>query len=296
MKIAAVMYLDNQDVVGYPIKEVMESLKSFDDLRLFPADQANARAFEDTVTQFYRTRATLHDPTGIKITTPEGISQSMQNAFEKTRDSNSAPDFIVLVQADTLATDASLAAMKWFCTPENLDKAIHLNTQIALLHHYSGGGWGHTIVGRDWKGSFVEDGKGKDSTGFISTLCETNRTIGYAGLVNLEIGSMSVEHYYRHSVSNEKIWREPGTYRQRLEAYQRGDKDEFIRITLRDLRRRIHNTEPLTPANKIDFVAMQDGIRVVDTRYDQVIDMMGLRAEAEHCWAIGKEVEKEFSK
>jgi len=272
------MYLDWQDVIQYPIEYVMRSIAFAEHLHLFASDAANLQALSVAAHRVGKV-VTLHSELGFHIASPGDIPRMMNHAVAATRDDC---DFLVLVQADTLATPESCRAVEWFAQKANLARALHLNCEIGMMHHYSGGGWGHSIVGHDWGGRFEGDGIGKNADdSHVANLCEENRhDFGYLGLVCLEIGSLGVDYYYRHIRQHVQTWNEDWLLGARVRTYGSGHRDDFIRMSLLDLRKRIHNTRPLTD------------VTVLAPRYNQVLDDLGLRHEHERILEIGREVEK----
>lgn len=282
MRIDAAMYLDHNEVIGYPVEYVMRSLVFADRVHLFASDDTNLRALV-LAAEGVGVRFVTHPVLGFHIKTPGDISRMMNHAVTVAK--NDTWDFLVLAQADTLATSESCKAVEWFAKPANLARALHLDCEIGMLHHYSGGGWGHTIVGHTWEGHFHGDGSGKEASGAdIPRLHLENRhDFGYLGLVNLEIGSLGVDYYYRHIRQHVQTWNEDWLLGARVRTYDAGQRDEFIKMSLRDLRTRIHKTRPLTD------------VTVLAPRYNQVLDDLGLRAEHERIIEIGREVDRKIA-
>lgn len=270
MKLAAVMYLSNQDEIGYPIAQVIPTLALADEVHLLAGDDMADIHFDlldASLEEQWKRHRIDH-----KIMSVGGIPSFMERAFQHVRD-NSDADFIAICQADTMLTPESIACSRAWMKPENIGKGAHTYVRIGFLYQNSGTGWGHTLVGRDFKGSFFGDGSGKQEDGSHMDF------IGDIGTTSLEIGSLGVDLYYRHQKHHFQphMWNENWLMGDRLRAMDKGDRRKFIELSLQDLRRRIVN-QPLV------------SIESVDSRFTAVIDSMGLRAECDEVHALVREL------
>lgn len=288
MKIAAALYLSNQQVIGYPIEHVLRSLEcpgGPDVVYLFGGDDENVAALRHFTLspRTFPTHVDRLDPANdVHITTPGDIPRMMGMCVDRLRDE---ADFVLLTQADTLATPESMRVVREFCVEANRKRAAHTYCRIAFLYQDSSTGWGHTIVGNDFRGEFIGDGEANDDgghrIGFIGGWPEAGRpgttTTSVPRILDgcLEIGSLSPELYYRHQSQHVRTWNENWLMGDRLAAYRAGHRDEFLRLSLHDARHRIIG-RPLEP------------IEQHDPRFTAVIDAMGLRHDCEHVCALIK--------
>lgn len=271
MRLASVIYLANQQTIGYPVEYVARSLLAFaDELWLLAGDDWSYRWLLDRYAhgggnQFV---GRIEHP----IATVGDIPAMMTRALSFVRGASSA-DFILLSQADEVATPEVAAAIGDWMTPAHRADARHCYCRIGFLYQHSATGWGNTICGRDFAGEFRGDGIGFDADGHHIDF------LGDGLACYLEIGSLSPEMYFRHQSQHVKTWREYGLMGPRLAAYPGAlerdpalapwlktpvSRDEFLRLSLLDARNRIFNG-PLVP------------VESVDARFTKVIDDLGLR-------------------
>ena len=192
MSLAAYIYVDHQDVIGFPLREVSESVRhGVDHLILVastPEQLELARADVDAVDD-----AIVSD---IRIVEPGDIPRTMTFCVEDSR--KRGHDFCLLVQADTAATSASLAAVrKWM--HDWPTQPVHLAARIGKLSLNYGSGWGHTLVPAQGFVRFHGDGLGegcKDPSEWV------NQPEAWC----LEIGYLSVPQFARHNRQHAKTW------------------------------------------------------------------------------------------
>lgn len=275
MKLASVIYLSNQEIIGYPVEYVADRLAAYvDELWLLGGDPWSYQWLTERFGDKCPGRVHAIDHT---ITTVGDIPNMMMKALAFVR-ARSEAEFILISQADEVMTAKVATLVREWMAPEHLTQARHCYCQIGFMYQYSATGWGNSIVGRDFAGEFRGDGLGFDAGG---------HDIGFLGdgkSCYLEIGSLTPEFYFRHQSSHVKTWREYGLMGPRLAAYPGAiakdpllapwlqtpvDRDEFLRLSLMDLRKRIFG-RPLVP------------VESVDARYTPIIEALDLRADCDY--------------
>lgn len=273
MKLAAALYLSNQATIGYPVSYVLGTLGFVDELFLLGGDAPSMAELSANMTAHPSTQV---DSVDIAVKTPGDIPRMMMASVDYVR-AHSDADFILLVQADTCATDDSAQFIRDAMTEGNLAKAYHTYCRIGFLYQDSSTGWGHSLVGRNFRGRFDGDGEGFDEDGNKIHFLGGWREVGLSPdeqlerghlLGCLEIGSLSPDLYFRHQSQHVQTWNEDWLMGERLGAMRRGDRDEFLKLSLADARNRIFR-RPLRP------------IEERDARFTKVINDLGLRADCE---------------
>lgn len=196
MSLAAYIDVDHQDVIGFPLKEVAQSVgDGVDHLFLAAA----------TPEQLALAKAEIDDPlddafvTGIRIAEPGDIPRTMTACLEDSR--ARGHDWCLLVQADTVATPGSLAAVREWTQDQRTP--VHLAARIGKLSLDFGSGWGHTLVPAAGIVRFHGDGLGegcKDPSEWVQ------RPESWC----LEIGYLSIPQFARHNRQHAKTWAAAG--------------------------------------------------------------------------------------
>lgn len=276
MKLAAALYLSNQATIGYPVGYVLETLGFADEIFLLGGDDDSFHSLAVLSAQRPLGEVDGVELIDIVVKTPGDIPRMMMASVDYVR-AHSDADFILLVQADTCATDDSAQLVREAMTEANLAKAYHTYCRIGFLYQDSATGWGHSLVGRNFRGRFDGDGDGYDEGGHKIGFLGGWRDGGLSPdeqlerghlLGCLEIGSLSPDLYFRHQSQHVQTWNETWLMGERLAAMRRGDREEFIKLSLTDARDRIVR-RPLRP------------IEGRDPRFTKVIDDLGLRQDCE---------------
>lgn len=247
-KIVACLYLDNQGEIGYPIEHVVRSVGFADEWLFAAANEEQAKY----LTPFGRTITT-----GVRILNSSDISQTMNavrnRAFEET-----AADFVVLVQADTLSTPEVNTFMRHYVERRmELDHGRWFEAADAQLYLHFQPGWGYSVVGREWAGRFHADG-----------LSSTMKFIWEDGFPDaptcLHVGYLSSALARRHRRWAAHLWDVP----EHIALIDSMDDDAFIYWHLEHVQNHApKHCAPLTPIEK------------VDPRFGVAIDAMGLRED-----------------
>lgn len=206
MSVGAYMYLDHQEVIDYPIAEVVDSvLLGVDEVVLAAATDAQRDLALATGAKFHRSYVSDK-----RIRTPGDISESMNLCVAQARAAGHT--WCLLVQADTAATPTSLdVCAAWV---RNDTRSLHLSVWNAKLSMDFGDGWGHTLVNTAQPPTFYGDGLGAIGPDPNKPRC-------------LSLGYLSLAQFRRHILQHDKTWPNDWLARWYIEADE--DPRKFIR-------------------------------------------------------------------
>lgn len=197
MSLAAYIYVDHQDVIGFPLQEVTASVGDFVDSLFIVAA---------TPEQLELAHREVADPiddvivSGIRIVEPGDIPRTMTFCVEDSR--RRGHDYCLLVQADTAATPQSLAAVRRWAR-DRPTKAVHLAARIGKLSLDYGSGWGHTLVPAVADVRFHGDGLGEGCD-------DPSKWVDQPEAWCLELGYLSIPQFARHNRQHAKTWAASG--------------------------------------------------------------------------------------
>jgi hypothetical protein len=263
LRTVAATYVDHQEAVRYPVELVIESCRRFDEHWLFGSDADHTMQLEALAGGDPRLHvACLHHT--IRSSLDISAAMNLQVAHLRTR-----ADFILLAQADTLATEATVdEVVRFGQDAANRKKALHFTTRDAQCYVEFWDGYGHTLIGADWPGSFHSDG------GWAGPLEVRKQTC-------LHLGYLTPEACARHLRQHGQTYGEPpysaGNHERRAQLFER-DPDEFVRDRARWLYAKWREN-PWSP----DHLRMCGD---ADARYLAVIDRLDKRGEYEHVRAV----------
>lgn len=234
-RVVAFMYIDHQDVIGYPVGFCTKDLAPFEALYWLCGDERTAQLLEPVKrTHPLSERITLA-VLGHRIRSVADIPAAQNMAADWVRQHDQA-DFLLLVHADTWVRPAAARAVKEqtdFLITSLPDRRVVTAVpcrRITLFHEAPRSVYGVTLLGRDTTARFIEDGSYTDQQFHGHQMCAWPAALD---AVCVEVGYWSVDQYGRHKIQHATTWGAEAD--QRLaEAYQR-DREEFIRMALRRL-------------------------------------------------------------
>ena len=184
MRICYATYIDNQAVIGYPIKFLLSEIP---ELKIFCSDETERKELQRELGVVNIT------PIGVKIKAPADIATAQNKCLDMLL---SNFDFVVWIQADIFLTEEAKRIIKEVCLERNLHGAFSLKTRHLRLFHVAGTTYfGVSIIGRNCEGRFVGDGS--HIQGAVS-LGSDDCTI--------DIGYLSIPQYKRHLRQHAKTW------------------------------------------------------------------------------------------
>src|ERR1022692_280982 len=124
--IAVFIYVDNQEVINYPVDFIISNLDFADKIMLFGGDEIST----DYLKTLQKDNVENID---FKIKIPEDIAEAQNICIEKIK-GYFDPDVIIILQADTAINETGIIEIKeWINNPTNL--YISLRTmQIRMFY------------------------------------------------------------------------------------------------------------------------------------------------------------------
>lgn len=188
-KVAFATYIDNQEIIDYPVKFLMEQIP---DLMVFVSDHAEADYLRSQGVNpkhnFYIINQKIKSPLDISKAQNTCVNAVFAHGF----------DFVVWVQADMYPTAEAMNIVKRVCVPGNEDVAYGLTVRHLRLFHVSTiNNWGVTILGNKCPDRFMYDGAHVGTAG--------NPAIGGPDAV-IDIGYLSITQYKNHLRQHVKTW------------------------------------------------------------------------------------------
>lgn len=185
MKIAYATYIDNQEVIGYPIRFI---LSEHPQIKVFCSD--------DHEKEILKQEGIDAEPIWIKIHSPEDIAHAQNHCLNLLFSQDN--DYVVWVQADMYMTPEVANIVKRVCVPGNESAVYGVTVRHLRLFHISTiNNWGVTIVGKNCPDRFYSDGAHVGSAG--------NPAIGGPDAV-IDIGYLSITQYSNHLRQHAKTW------------------------------------------------------------------------------------------
>lgn len=188
-KIAFATYIDNQDVIGYPIKFLLEEIP---DLKVFCSDHSEADVLKfqgvKPKDNFYIINQKINSPRDISSAQNVGVNACFAHGY----------DYVVWIQADMYPTKEAMNIISRVCVPGNENVAYGLTVRHLRLFHVSTiNNWGVTIIGKKCNDRFMYDGAHVGTAG--------NPAIGGPDSV-IDIGYLSITQYKNHLRQHAKTW------------------------------------------------------------------------------------------
>ena len=246
-RVAACLYLDNQEEAQFPIEHVVKSVDFVDQWVFAASDEENAEFFDP----LYRHAWASTIVTGLKIESSSDISRTMNRVRELVFAQTDA-DIVVLVQADTLSTPEVNSFLREYVKKMDLSSARWLQAADSQLYLDFQPGWGYSIVGREWPGLFHADGLSNT----VKFLYEEFEDVPMC----LHIGYLSSAMARRHKRLAARLWGVP----EQIPLIDSMDDDEFVYWHIEHVFKHSPTFRP---------------IEEIDERYSKVIDDLGLRED-----------------
>ncbi len=161
MKITTALYVDNQDIIRYPLKSVLKRANVFDDCYIFVSSQAQ----KDLIAALGLIPADHLVTIDYGVKTPSDIAHAENKAINWLFTETDV-DFIVWLHADVLMSAAAVERCKLFAVEENL--ALHLPLKVWQLRMFC---WmyhtiyGAVVIGRECSNRFPDTMDGGYLTG-----------------------------------------------------------------------------------------------------------------------------------
>jgi hypothetical protein len=171
--------------------------------------------------------------------------------------------FVVLMQADTLATDIAVSIVRKFAVDSFRSDCCCLCVDNAKLYFDGGFGWGYSVVGPDSDVRFTGDGTPNKYREFGDWYVKGKTA-------TLHIGWLSVDMAYRHLLRH--VFNYPDDHIKELLILYEQSKDSFTIALLKDV--------GIFPGR---------GPRPLcetDSRYEPVIKALGLEDEKKHVLSL----------
>ena len=221
-RIIACTYVDHQETVRYPVEMVVESCAFADAHWLFGSDEANTA---------FMAGIAARDPGRLRaeclnhvIRSSADISRTMNLCVELLR---GEADFILMAQADTLATPESAARVLEFCADDrNRARGMHLGTRDVHMYMDFWTGFGHTLLGSAFDNQFTGDGSW---TGNVDIAFARDPLCIHMGYFTPEA---CARHFRQHGLTYGEPPQTQGFHARRAQLFE-DDRDEFIRDRMR---------------------------------------------------------------
>lgn len=194
MKIIAATYVDHQEIVNYPLKQVLRGVAGFDDCYIFTSNESQRLMVKELLPE---DRSIV---IGHGIVTPTDIAMAENLALDWLF-SNTDADFIVWVHADVLMSKATRQLCLEYAKEENLSAHLALNVwQTRMFCKMYTSIFGAVMIGRGntdrfpitMDGGYLEGGQGHDE----SVSC-------------YDTGHLDQQTMIRKNRNHSKVWAEP---------------------------------------------------------------------------------------
>lgn len=291
-RIAISIYIDNHEVVQYPIEYICSRLAWADEIWIHAGDDVTYPLVKASCEKFPNVRFhVVHH----KVREPKDIAIGRTKCFDWLRH-NTTCDWLVALSADTLPTDAAKDYIIDRCnndmrTPESV------STHMSALYLDAGWSyWGCTVFHRsyvqDWAedGSYFKDGGGQGGTRLA--LC-------------IHLGYISTDALGRHLLQHSKTWNHNVNVQHALE-YKNLTRDQFIEQRLIDMRdKRMmsgHTASRFIPrilfvdepefwaADTTGELPYREVGKMLSDEYVRAIQAMGLREDLDNVRSIANRI------
>lgn len=301
--IAVSIYVDHQEVIGYPVNYIVRNLAWADEVWLFGGDKTSTRLLADTCLGI-RDNVSVHNIEH-KVALPDDIAIA-RNKTETYLREHSKCDWFVTLSADTLPTSAAVERMIGLAEFHKIVDPRHVPTHCAELYCDVGSSpFGCTFFPRTFVSKWDGDGSYHvGSGGGQHTAVPQCLHLGY-------IGTDAVgKHMAQHAIT----WNAPHATK-RYELYQR-DRRAFVRDTLLDIRER-RTTAGAHPQRYIESLIFVDepefwlpkrfegvpghdlthrvNAEYLSQEYGKAIDALGLRSDLEFVRSVANEIGRDWS-
>jgi hypothetical protein len=205
------IYVDNQEIINYPIYEIIQKLDFIDYIFIYCGDQIS----HDIIQQLVKDPRITIEIINFKIRQPDDIAIAQNMCIELTKKKVNT-GYILILQADTQITPAGKQyILEWIANPTG--PAISFITQhVKLYIETYTTNWGADLIEINAINRYIGDGA------YLSPNPDTyGESAGF-----IDIGYMSSDIWYKKIKQHRLTWNsEAGLAQQTL--YET-DKDRFI--------------------------------------------------------------------
>lgn len=285
-KIAVSIFVDNQEVIGYPVGYVCSRLGWADEIWVHAGDAVSHALVSEECGKYSNVKTHIID---YKVREFEGTIAWARNKCLDFLRENSSCDWFVVLSADTLPTPLGAEEIAK-CCDRNIVIPASISTHMAAMYSCAGySRWGCTVMPRSCQMKFGNDGSYLEGVG-------NDSATPLAMCVHL--GYLSADMMGRHHTQHRKLWVN-GTNDNCVSQYQ-GDRGNFIAERLIDIRDRRLMTGSQTDRRESRLVLIDEpDFMKVDSRYPWrglgeslsqeymlAIDAMGLKNEMQYVRSI----------
>jgi hypothetical protein len=226
-------YIDNQEILQYPIIQVVKQLKNFcNRVFVFASDIENEKYLQSQVqTEIVNINHKIRRPVDISIA---------QNRCVRWLKENTTADFIAYQQADLIITELGINfAKSWIDNPT--DMAIGLAAaQNKLYVELLDNPYGCVLMKKEFDYVSIEDGwevqTVKSPTSYRHDINPwENKTLKDNRLM-MDLGYISVDAYYRKLINHVRIWPDVDWKIQLRKLYDT-DKKAALRETFKRIKK-----------------------------------------------------------
>lgn len=279
--IAIGTYVDNQEIVQYPVEYLAETWESFDHLYWFGSDAENCQILEKLIVNHTCKNKIKIINLEHKIKCPSDIGQAQNKCVEYML-IDSAADFIAYQQADLCLTAAGVSAINNFASNATItdELASRILTMAAIQnklyceteHNPIGCVVAHRSCNIAYAGGWTFNCWNGNNAGVNSyignrwCLLVNNaikiEPVGLWKRYMLDLGYISIDAYYRKLINHAKIWPDY-TWKNEFKELFDNDKAEGVKAAIK--RACLHDMQ----GRPISMVSYAD-------EYKVVIDRLGL--------------------
>ena len=216
--LACNIYVDNQEVISYPVSYIMRNLNFVDQFMVYGGDDISYNILKDTLGNTPKVQIINIDN---KIKDPQDIAAAQNKCLEYTFNLLK-PDFILSLQADILFSIEGIRQIhEYISNPTTSSlcfKIQHVKLYIKCgISHY-----GAVLLNRDCKERFEQDGA------YLSADPHKNENYKYHdNIACLDIGYLSPQIWAKKLRQHAKTWGSPSALADAIK-YDDKNKLDFI--------------------------------------------------------------------
>ena len=216
--LACNIYVDNQQVIEYPVSYIMRNLTFVDQFMVYGGDDISYNILKDTLSNTPKVQIINIDK---KIKNPQDIAAAQNKCLENTFNMLK-PDFILSLQADILFSIEGIRQIHEYISNPTASSLCFKIQHVKLYIKCGISHFGAVLLNRDCKERFVQDGA------YLSADPHNNENYKHHDNIAChDIGYLSPQIWAKKLKQHAKTWGSPSALADAIK-YDDSNKLEFI--------------------------------------------------------------------